>query len=157
MDGTLTRDPEDKKRYVLDGVGALRRHGRLSSAATLTAVDGSAWEARRQGWRMRPVFTDPVGGEAARFASSRAFKRGGELVVGSASYSLRPSSRWKERYALARGEQELATIEAGGWSGTRIRVDVEGDVEPLVLLAACWLVRQFADDSASAASAAGAG
>lgn len=59
-----------------------------------------------------------------------------------------------------RNGQELATVEAGGWRAKRpVKVTVEADasVDALVLLTACWLVKQFADDSSTAATAASAG
>lgn len=149
----LTRDPQDKKRYVLDGYGEVRVGGWYAAAATINAADGRTWEAKRSSWRQRISITDTTGREPARYEPTGAFKRGGELVVGDTTYGLRPSSSWKQRYALVRDGQELATIASGGWSGTKIEVDVTGQVDALVLLTACWLVRQFAEDSASATAA----
>lgn len=151
----LTRSPEDRQTFVLEGVGTIRNGSWLKRSAELAAQSGNTWQVDRKGFRQRPVFTDGTGGEPARFEASGTFKRGGRLgIARAATYELKPSSHFKERYALAADGRELATIEASGWSAKRpVTVAIAGDVEmdDLVLLAACWLVQQFAQDSAAAA------
>jgi len=44
----LTRSREDRKLYVLDGVGSLRLHGWMSRGATAEA-NGRSWEIERRG------------------------------------------------------------------------------------------------------------
>lgn len=151
----LTRSPEDRKTFVLEGVGAIRNGGWLKRSAELCAERGTTWQVDRKGVRQRPVFTDGTGGEPARYEASGTFKRGGRLEVASgATYELKPSSHFKERYALAARGSELATIEASGWSAKRpitVALVEDAEMDDLVLLAACWLVQQFAQDSAAGA------
>lgn len=109
----LRRDPDDRKRYVIDGVGELRTGKWHQRGATVTSAAGDGWE-------------------------------------------LKPSSNWRNRYALWSGESELASVETTGWSGQEVAVDVSDDtsVEPLLLLMACYLVRRFGEDAAAAAGGA---
>jgi hypothetical protein len=105
------------------------------------------------------VAVDAGGDEAARYEPEETFKRGGRLVVaGGGSYDLKPSSAWRNRYALWSGEEELASVETKGWSGREVAVSIadDADVDPLVLLTACWLVRLFGEDDAAAAATGGA-
>lgn len=102
----LTRSPDDRKRFVLEGVGELRKDGWMKQSSTLTAADGRIWTADRKGLRQRVVIADQAGGEPARFEAAGTFKRGGRLTVGEEVYELGASSRWKERYALVRDGQE---------------------------------------------------
>jgi len=157
----LTRSPEDRKLFVLAGVGTIRNGSWFKRSAELCGETGDSWQVDRKGFRARPVFTDGVGGEPARFEAYGTFKRGGRLAIaGGAMYELKPSSHFKERYTLAAEGRELVTLEAGGWSAKRpVTVELGGDTEidDLVLLAACWLVQQYAQDSRAAAAGAAAG
>jgi hypothetical protein len=38
---------------------------------------------------------------------------------------LRPASRWRERYALAEDDHELAAFEGKGWGRRRVKVTVD--------------------------------
>jgi hypothetical protein len=69
-----------------------------------------------------------------------------------ATWKLKPSSNWRNRYALWSGEHELASVETTGWSGQEVAVEVSDEVpvEPLLLLLACYLVRRFGENSAAA-------
>jgi len=146
----LTRSPEDRKLFVLAGVGTIRNGRWFKRSAELCAETGDSWQVDRKGFRARPVFTDGVGGEPARFEVYGTFKRGGRLeIAGAGTYELKPASHFKERYALSAEGRELATIEASGWSAKRpVTVEVGGqtEVDDLVLLAACWMVQQYAQD-----------
>lgn len=97
----------------------------------------------------------------AAYRPRGALKRGGEIVLAESgeTFELKPSSNWRNRYALWSGETELAAVETKGWSGQEVAVDVsdERSVEALVLLLACYLVRRFGEDDAAAASGATAG
>jgi YD repeat-containing protein len=151
----FTRDPADRRAYVVDGYGSLRLAGRWRRDAVATAPDGRTWTLRRVGFGRRAEATDATGAAVAWFAPAGLLGRGGRLAVGDREYTLRPSSLWRERYALADGDTELAAFEASGWGGKRpVKVAVQAPVDPLVLLTAGWLVKTFADDSA--ASSAGA-
>ena len=150
----LTRDPEDRRRYVLDGVGALRLEGWGRRRATLDAA-GRSWQATPVGfWKRRIEATDAAGSPVAHF-EPRSMRRGGVLRVGGRELQVSPASRWKERYALKDGERELAQLESKSWGKQPVRVTVEDPsaVEPLLLLFTAFVVRRLAEDSAAAASA----
>ena len=70
---------------------------------------------------------------------------------------LRPASQWRERYALARGDTELAIIDGKGWGRRPVAITINdpAGLEPGLLLFAAFVVRGLADD-ASAAAGAGA-
>ena len=156
----LTRSPEDRKLFVLAGVGTIRNGRWFKRSAELCAETGDSWQVDRKGFRARPVFTDGVGGEPARFEAYGTFKRGGRLeIAGAGTYELKPASHFKERYALSAEGREPATIEASGWSAKRpVTIEVGGqtEVDDLVLLAACWMVQQYAQDLSAAAAAGSA-
>jgi len=72
---------------------------------------------------------------------------------------LRPASRWRERYALADGDRELAVLDGKGWGKRPVKITTEDPaaVEPGLLLFAVFVVRGLAEDAgAAAASTAGA-
>jgi len=153
----LTRSREDRRLYELAGLGTLRLEGMLSRRATADA-GGVAWSLRRVSfWRTAIDATDAAGTVVGTF-DPRALKRGGTLTWGARAFALRPASRWKDRYALADGDREIAVLEGRGW-GRRpvtISVDEAAAVDPGLLLFAAYVVRSLAEDSASGAGGADA-
>ncbi|HEX5898838.1 MAG TPA: hypothetical protein VFY32_05520 [Solirubrobacteraceae bacterium] len=150
----LTRDPADRRLYVLDGVGSLRLEGWGKRRATLDAK-GRSWHAVPAGfWKLRVEVTDAAGSPVAQF-EPRSMRRGGVLRVGGRELTIEPASKWKERYALKDGERELAQLESKSWGKQPVRVTVEDPsaVEPLLLLFTAFIVRRLAEDSAAAATA----
>jgi hypothetical protein len=149
----LTRDPADRRRYVLNGVGSLRLEGWSKRRATLDAA-GRSWQAASVGfWKRRVEATDAAGPQVAEF-EPRSVRRGGVLRVGARELQIAPASRWKERYALKDGDRELAVLEAKGWGKRPVRVAVDdtAEVDPLLLLFAAFLTRRMAEDSSAAAA-----
>ena len=88
----------------------------------------------------------------------RALRRGGALEWSGRALHLRPASRWRERYALADGDRELAVFDANGWGKRPVRVtlDEPAAVEPGLLLFAAFVVRGLAEDATTAAATASA-
>ena len=155
----LTRSPEDRRRYDLRGVGALRLEGTFSRSATAEAATGT-WRLARQGlWQRHVVATDQAGVVEGEFAP-RDIRRGGALRWGDRELTLHPVSALRERYALAENGRELARIDGRSWGRRPVTVTLpERDaVEPGLLLFACFVVRHLARnaDSSSAGSAAAA-
>ncbi len=74
---------------------------------------------------------------------------------GDRELALRAASNWRERYALADGDRELATFDGKGWGKRPVKVTVEEDVDPGLLLFAAYVVRQLAEDAASVATSPG--
>jgi hypothetical protein len=149
----LVRDPDDRRRYVLEGVGSLRLEGFGGRRATIDAA-GRSWQAAPVGfWKQRVEATDAAGAPAAAFEPHR-LRRGGVLRVGPRELQIAPASRWKDRYALQDGERDLAVVEAKGWGKRPVRVTIDDPaaVEPMVLLLVVFLARRMAEDSSAAAA-----
>jgi hypothetical protein len=141
----LTRSPDDRRRFEADGVGALRLGGILSRGATAEA-GGTTWSFDRRGFWQRVIeATDATGEVIGRF-EPRSWRRGGSLNWAGREYQLRPASAWRERYALADGEREVAVLDGKSWGKqpVRITVDDPGAVEPGLLLFAAFVVRGLA-------------
>ena len=154
----LTRSRDDRRLYELAGLGTLRLEGLFSRRATAEA-GGVAWSLHRVGfWRTAIDATDAAGTVVGTF-DPRALKRGGTLTWGARELALRPASAWRDRYALADGDREIAVLDGRSW-GKRpvtITVDDPAAVDPGLLLFAAYVVRSLAEDSASAAGGAAAG
>lgn len=150
----LTRTGKNRRFYELDGVGTLRLEGFLLRAATARA-DGATWGFARRGfWRTRIVATDATAAVVGDFGSDGT-RRGGRLSWEGRTLALRPASKWRERYALADGDVELAVLDGKSWGRRPVKVTVEDPnaVEPGLLLFAVFVVRGLAADAADAAAA----
>lgn len=156
----LTRSRDDRRAYVIDGIGTLRLGGMLSRSATAEAAGGvggraGPWTLGRRGL-LRSTFeaVDAAGDVVGEF-DPRAFRRGGALRWERATFQLRPASAWKERYALADDEWELALIEGRAWGKRPVRITLNAPdrVPPGLLLFTAYIVRALAEDTASAAGA----
>ena len=89
-------------------------------------------------------------------SSGRAACAAAALCAGPVRWlSLRPASRWRERYALAEGDRELAVLDGKGWGRRPVMITLDdiGAVEPGRLLFAAFIVRGLAEDAEGAASA----
>jgi hypothetical protein len=153
----LTRSREDRRLYELAGLGTLRLEGPFSRRATAEA-GGVAWSLHRVGfWRTAINATDAAGTVVGTF-DPRALRRGGALTWGGRELALRPASAWRDRYALAEGDREIALLDGRGWGKRPVTITV-GDpaaADPGLLLFAGYVVRSLAEDSASASAAGGA-
>jgi len=148
----LTRAADDRRRYVLDGVGALAFGGWFSRTATAEA-GGRSWSITRRGVLRRVVeMTDDAGMVAGTFRAN-SLRRGGTVRWEDRELELRAASAWRERYALTDGDRELALLDGKGWGKRPVKISVgEPDAvsAPLLLLAA-FVVRGLADDAGAAA------
>jgi hypothetical protein len=148
----LTRSREDRKLYVLDGVGTLRLRGWTSRGATAEA-EGRSWEIDRRGL-FAPITeaTDASGTVFGEFRG-RTLRRGGTVLWGDRQLELRPASAWRSRYALADGERELAVLDGKGWGKRPVAIVVDDlrAIDPGLLLFAAFVVRGLAEDASSAA------
>jgi hypothetical protein len=151
----LTRSQEDRRLYVLAGVGTLRFEGWLARGASAES-DGRSWQLSRRGvWRPVIEASDAAGTVVGQFVPRRA-RRGGTLRWGARELVVRPASAWRERYALVDGDRELATIEAKGWGKRPLKVAIDdaGRPDGGLLLFACFVVKSLSDDAASTAAVA---
>jgi len=152
----LTRSAEDRRLYALAGVGTVRLTGWASLRAS-AEVQGRSWELARRGlWRPVVEATDAAGTPVGRF-SARGMRRGGTLRWFDRELTLRPASRWRERYALADGDHELAVFEGKGWGKRPVKVTIDdlAAVDPGLLLFTAFVVRSLAEDASAAASSGG--
>jgi hypothetical protein len=154
----LTRVPDDRNCYAIDGVGMLRLDGIWSRSATAEAGQRS-WRLSRVGFRKRAAEATDAAGALVGVFKAWGKRRGGSLQWGGDELALRPASAWRERYALADGERELAVLDGKGWGKRPVKVAVHDPdaVDPGLLLFATFVVRGLAEDAGAAAGAASAG
>lgn len=149
----LSRTPGDRRLYALADLGTLRLGGMFSRSATAAAGTAS-WRLQSRGFlRATTDATDASGTVVGEFRAN-SLRRGGTLRWDGRELELRPSSVWKERYALVDGERELADIEGKSWGKrpVKITVDDADAIDAGLLLFAAFVVRALAE--AAAASAA---
>ena len=151
----LKRTEEDRRLYALEGVGTLRLEGLGGRMATAEA-GAESWHLTRRGfWRRTIQATDAADSVVGEF-EPRGLRRGGALRWAGRELELRPASKWRERYALADGDRELAVFDGKGWGRRPVEVSVDdpATVEPGLLLFAAFVVRGLAEDASSAAGGA---
>ena len=150
----LTRTPGDRRLYKLEGVGALRLQGLFSRTAIVEADDGS-WRIHPRGLFGRHIeATDRAGALVGEF-EPRSVRRGGIVRWTGRELALRPASSWRERYALADGDHELALFDGKGWGRRPVKVTVDDPdaVDAGLLLFVTFVVRRLAEDAGSSAAA----
>ena len=148
----LTRSKDDRRLYELGALGSLRLEGVFARRATATSA-GVTWRFGRSGLFGQKIYALGSGDELVGEFDPRAIRRGGELRWKGQSFELRPASAWRERYALAVGDQELALFEGKGWGRRPVKLEIlrpEG-IEPGLMLFAAFVVRSVAEDAGSAA------
>jgi hypothetical protein len=150
----LRRSPDDRRLYRLDALGTLRVNfgGRSATAE----AGGRRWQIGRPSFWRRELRATAEGGFVSGEFEPNTFRRGGELRWEGRTLTLRPSSVWRERYALADGEAEVATLEGKSWGKRPVKVTIElpEAVDPGLLLFAAFVVRGLAEDAGSAAPVA---
>ena len=149
----LTRIEGGRRLYGLDGIGTLRLQGLFARAATAEA-DGSTWRFATRGvLSQRAVATDETGAVVGDF-EPRKVRRGGALRWDGRELALRPASSWRERYALADGERELAVFDGKGWGRRPVKVTVDdpGALEAGLMLFVAFVVRGLAEETGSSAA-----
>lgn len=151
----LTRTADDRRLYTLGDIGTMRLTGFWSRSATAQA-GGRTWELARSGfWRVVARATDEGGVVVGEFEPRGGLRRGGTLRWSDREYLLRPSSSWRERYALLADDRELTVLDGKGWGKRPVAVTVHdlALVEPGLLLFATFVVRGLAEDASSSSSA----
>jgi hypothetical protein len=155
-DVELTRSADDRRVHALAGVGTLRLEGWSSRKATAEADGGGTWRiARRSMWRQAMEATDAAGEVVGEYEPRGALRRGGLVRWAGRELELRPASRWRERYALADGDRELAAFDGKGWGKRPVKVTLDDAdaLQPGLVLFAAFVVRGLAEDAGSAAAA----
>ena len=150
----LSRAKDDRRLYELEGVGTLRLEGLFSRSATAEA-DNRSWRIASRGLFGRSLeATDAAGNVVGGFVP-RTLRRGGAMLWAGRELELRPASSWRERYALAEGDRELALFDSKGWGRRPVKVTIDdpGTIDAGLLLFATFVVRRLAEDAGSAAAA----
>jgi hypothetical protein len=154
----LTRSPGDRRLYALADIGTVRLKGWASRAARAEA-NGRTWEIARRGL-LRPAVeaSDEAGRTVGQFRA-RSVRRGGTLRWIDRELMLRPAGRWRERFALADGDRELAVFEGKRWGRRPVKITVDGPraLDPGLLLFAAFVVRGLWEDASAAAGATASG
>jgi hypothetical protein len=152
----LTRSRDDRRRYDLEGAGSLRLGGWLRGGATIEAGE-TLLEVRARGILRRVTeATDHTGALLGSYGPE-GWKRGGPLTWEGRALALKPSSAWRERYALLDGDRELALLDGKGWGKRPVRIRLtDPATEPALLLFAAYVVRQLAENAGSTAGATAA-
>lgn len=127
-----------------------------------TAEAGTrAWSLNRVGFWQRGIQATDAAGTVVGEFEPRGLRRGGTVRWHGRELALRAASRWRERYALADAERELAVLDGKGkgWGRRPVKVTVDdaGAVEPGLLLFAAFVVRGLAADASAAAATTSAG
>jgi hypothetical protein len=150
----LTRAPHDRRLYELADLGTLRLQGLASRSATAGAGT-STWRIARRGFWQRAFEARDAAGTVVGNFERNALRRGGTLSWAERDLTLRPASAWRERYALAEGDRELALFDGKGWGKRPVKITIDdlADVGPGLLLFSAFVVRSLAADAASAAGA----
>ena len=115
-----------------------------------------AGDSLTRGLLKRRVEASDAAGTVVGEFEPRSVRRGGILRWGGQELALRPASSWRERYALADGDRELALFDGKGWGRRPVKVTVDepGSIESGLLLLAAFVVRGLAEDAGSAAAGA---
>jgi hypothetical protein len=153
----LTRSPDDRRLYALEGVGTLRLEG-WSSRRAIAEAGAAGWRITRRGFWQRAIEAVDAAGIAVGSFEPNTLRRGGAVRWDGRELTLRPASMWRERYALADGERELVVLDGKGWGRRPVRVSVEDPaaIEPGLLLFAAFVVRGLAEDAGAAGASVAA-
>ena len=151
----LTRTPDDRRLYALEGVGTLRLEG-WSSRRAIAEAGAASWRIARRGFWQRAFEAVDAAGMTVGSFEPNTLRRGGAVHWEARELTLRPASMWRERYALAEGDRELATLDAKTWGKRPVRITVDEQIDPGLLLFAAFTVRQLAEDASSTAGAGAA-
>ena len=149
----LTRTPNDRRLYALDGVGTVRLEGLFSHSATAEAGT-QTWKFTRRGvWQRQLEATDASGAVVGEI-SPREIRRGGAFRWGARNLTLRPISPFFERYALSDGDRDVVLLDGKGWGRRPVKLTVPGSeaIDPGLLLFAAFVVHRLAADNDGAAA-----
>ena len=150
----LARAPDDRRLYRLGDVGSIRLNGLFSRSATAEST-GKRWQLSRRGiFGTSSVALDETGRTVGEF-EPRGLRRGGSIRWGDHELTLRAASAWRERYALADGDIELALLDGKGWGRRPVSVEIDDSaaLDPGLLLLAAFVVRGLAEDASAVAGA----
>jgi hypothetical protein len=153
----LTRAPDDRRLYRLEGIGTVRSEGLFGRGAT-AEVDGRSWHFDRRGlWQRVMEATDAAGTVVGEFVPN-GIRRGGVLRWGSRELTVHPVSVLRERYVLTAGDRDLVLLDGKGWGRRPVKITLADPtaVDPGLLLFAAFVVNQLAVNASSSAGSVAA-
>lgn len=154
----LTRDPDDKRRLDLPGVGTIRFANRWGTELELSAPGHDPWRIKRPMFRGAMTITDPAGGTAATMDDGGVEHGGRKVRVDAPRQGLLER---RPPFLLLEGDRELARIAPRVWDEKPVAVTLLdesfAEQEPLLLLLAFYRANLVASSRmASAAVSPGA-
>ena len=151
----LSRSGADRRRYEIDGIGWLRSVGLLRLRAEAGDSGGQHWAFEPRGWAgHRAEALDGLSGlPVAEYRRTAKLSHGGMITWRSREYHLGPASRWRQRYAISLGEEQLAEIAVKGRGKQPVTLYLAPalETEPGLVLFACWLCQGFVTQSSASA------
>lgn len=148
----LRRSHDDRRRYDIDGVGALRYGRWFSRRAELLPAEGPALTVAPRGMMSRSAgATTAAGEDVGTFAQTRRLTHGGTVTWRGRTLVVRSEAVLTSRYALVDGESLLLEVRASGSGRRPARLTLGGELlEPGLVLFTTWLVHDFlVQDSSS--------
>jgi hypothetical protein len=144
----LTRMPNDRRLYSLEGVGTVRLEGLFSRRGSAEA-DGRRWSFSRRGFWQRVIEATDEGGAVVGEFVPRDIRRGGAIQWEGRELTLRPVSSLRERYVLGEADRELALLDGKGWGRRPVEITLPepGAIEPGLLLFTAFVVHQLASEA----------
>jgi hypothetical protein len=150
----LTRSASDRRLYELAGIRTIRMPSLFARGPAIATAGGTPWLFERRFWGRGAIATADGGALSGEF-EPRTLRRGGTVRWNESGLALRPASSFRERYALADDDRELALFDGKSWGKRPVKVTLEDDsLDPGLVLFAAWLVRGLAEDAGTAAAVA---
>jgi hypothetical protein len=150
----LIRSAGDRRLYELAGIGTIRMPSLFARGPAIATAGRTSWRFERRFWSRGATATDDGGAMCGEF-EPRTLRRGGTLRWNDRELALRPASSFRERYALADGDREVALFDGKSWGKRPVKVTLEEDsLDPGLVLFAAWIVRGLAEDAGTAAAVA---
>ena len=148
---TLTRSPEDRRRYDLAGIGSIRRPGWFSRSAEIRTPHGVLGSTAQSPTGKTASLTDTAGGLVAEYARTRWVDHGGTVTWRGLPYDLVVESHWRNRYLLSRHGVDAVRVTCRGWGKKPATVEVlDAATDPGLVLFTTWLAQTFVEMNASA-------
>lgn len=150
----LTRSASDRRLYELTGIGTVRMPSLFARGPAIATAGRPSWRFERRFWSRGAIAMDDTGALSGEF-QPRTLRRGGTLRWNERELALRPASSFRERYALADGNREVALFDGKSWGRRPVKVTLEDEsLDPGLVLFTAWIVRGLAEDAGTAAAAA---
>ena len=150
----LRRLPHERNTYQLGDVGTVRRSG-FGWRSALGQAREQRWTFTASGvWKVRAQAIDHTGIVVGEYLP-RVLRGGGTMRWYGRELALRPTSSWRQRYALNDHGRDIVTVDArtGGRRPVAMTVLDRERADPGLLLFTAVLAVWIASEAASTAAA----